>query len=168
MNEEHDLELDFDKIEADAQKNVNITNRIQKLSEKVKNEAQAREEVEAKLKAEAESRAQAEKERDFFKNFSGVTSKYPNASDFQDQIWEKVKSGYSEEDAAVAILAREGKLQQPQTVTEQVHRPGNIVGGSAATVMPDGGEKRLEEMSTEEKRNQLLQMEREGANLLKL
>lgn len=163
MNE-NELNLeDLDQIDQSAEQKLQVKNRYQQLSEKVKTEAQAREEAEAKLKTEAEAKAQAEKERDFFKNFNSLSSKYPNANQFQDKIWEKVKLGYTEEDATVSVLNSEGKLQ-PMEPT----RPDNIIGGSAATVITEGGEKRLDEMSADEKRNALLQMEKEGVNLLRL
>ena len=165
MNE-NDLNLeDLDQIEQSAEQKLQIKNRYHELSQKVKTEAQAREEAEAKLKAEVEGKAQAEKERDFFKNFNSLSSKYPNANQFQDKIWEKVRSGYSEEDATVSVLNSEGKLQTPNM---EPTRPDNIAGGSATTVITEGGDKRIDEMSADEKRNALLQMEKEGANLFKL
>lgn len=165
MENETELNLDLDQIEQNSEQKLQVKNRFQQLSDKVKTEAQAREEAEAKLKAEAEGKVQAEKERDFFKNFNTLSTKYPHAGQFQDKIWEKVKAGYTEEDATVAVLNGEGKLQ---TQTMEPTRPDNIAGGSASTVITETGEKRIEEMTNEEKRNALLQMEKEGVNLLKL
>lgn len=166
MDDNLDLNLDeLDQIEQNADSKLKVRNRIEKLSEKVKTEAQAREEAEARLKAEAEAKAQAEKERDFFKNFSQVSSKHPGAADFQDQILERVNKGYDVEDAALAVLAKEGRLQAPVLETP---RPDNVAGGSASTVLPETGDKRVEEMTHEEKREALLQMEKEGTNLLRL
>lgn len=168
MTEELDLNLeDLDQIDQNAEQKLQVKNRFQQLSEKVKTEAQGREEAETKFKVEAEGKAQAEKERDFFKNFSQLSSKYPSATSYQDQILAKVNSGYDVEDATLAILAKEGKLGVTNMpITES--RPDNITGGSASTIINETGDKRPEEMSTDEKRNALLQMEKEGVNLLRL
>src|SRR3990167_6846125 len=84
--------------------------RITTLSSKVKKTAEQRDaEAEARKEAEAKT-VVAEQERDFFKGFSTVSTKYPAAPEYQDKIWEKVKGGYSVEDAAVSVLNAEGKL----------------------------------------------------------
>lgn len=165
MNEnELDLNLeDLDQIQANEDKKLLVKDRFAKLSEKMTLEAKGKAEAEAKVKTEADARLQAEKERDFYKDFSQVSSKYPGASEYQAQILEKVNSGYTTEDAAISILAKEGKLP-----VAEPPRPDNVAGGSASTVITDTGDKKIEEMSSEEKRSALLQMEKEGVNLLKL
>ena len=164
MEIENELNLDLDQIEVNEEKKLQVKDRFAKLSEKMTLTAREKEEAEAKTKIEAEARLQAEKERDFFRDFSQVSSKYPKATEYQAQILEKVNSGYTTEDATLAILAKEGKLQ---TTMEPV-KPDNIAGGSASTVITDTGEKGIEEMTNEEKKNTLLQMEKEGVNLLSL
>ena len=162
---ENELELnldDLDQIQANEEKKLQVKDRFAKLSEKMTLTAREKEEAEAKVKTEVDARLQVEKERDFFRDFSQVSSKYPKATEYQAQILEKVNSGYTTEDATLAILAKEGKLQM------ETPRPTNIAGGSASTVINETGDKQIEEMTNEEKRNALLQMEKEGINLLRL
>src|SRR5580693_3248552 len=84
--------------------------RINELSDKVAEEAKAREaEAEARKKAETDAQLAA-KERDFYKSFSAETSKYPSAKDHQDAIMAKVMAGYTVADATVSVLAAAGKL----------------------------------------------------------
>src|SRR6185295_10830987 len=104
MNEE------LDKIEKDTEENLKVKNRFEQLSEKVILTSKERDEL-AKAKADLEAQnSSIAKERDFYKDFSVNISKYPNASEYQDKILEKVKAGYSTEDAMVSVLAKEGKL----------------------------------------------------------
>ena len=114
MENENELNLDLDQIEINEEKKLQVKDRFAKLSEKMT--------LTAREKEEAEARLQAEKERDFFRDFSQVSSKYPKATEYQAQILEKVDSGYTTEDATLAILAKEGKLQ---TTMEPV-KPDNI------------------------------------------
>lgn len=160
MNE---LNLDLDSVQSDAEQKLQVKDRFAKLTEKGIESEKAREIAEAKFKTEAEARVSAEKERDFFKSFSQIASKHPGASEYQDQILEKVNRGYDPEDAALAILAKEGKLTS-QPVSQP--RP-NAEGGSAQTNLGDGGNKEVSEMSREEKMNALMQQEKEGASLLR-
>lgn len=165
MENDNELNLnldDLDQIQVNEEKKLQVKDRFAKLSEKMTLTAREKEEAETKLKVETEAKSKVEKERDFFRDFSQVSSKYPKATEYQDQILEKVNSGYTAEDAALAILAKEGKLQMESP------RPDNITGGSASTVINETGNKQIEEMSTDEKRNALFQMEKEGINLLKL
>lgn len=165
MENDNELDLNLDELESNAEKKLEVKNRYQKLSEKVKTEAQAREEAEAKTKVAEEGKLVADKRADFFKNFSQVSSKYPNATEYQEQILERVNKGIDLEEATVGVLHKEGKFQA--SVLEP-SRPDNIAGGSASTVITDTGDKRVEEMTHEEKRSALLQMEKEGTNLLRL
>lgn len=158
--ENEDLNLDLDNIEAQAEEKLKVKNRFEKLSEKVILTSKEKDEALAKAKAESEARLQAEKERDFYKDFSVNISKYPNASEYQSKILEKVKVGYSTEDAMVAVLAKEGKLtsqpvQQPQQPNIQVE------GGSAANI--GSGTKELKDMSPAEKLAALGEAESAGA-----
>src|SRR3990167_3240662 len=124
---DEDLNLDTE-LEEEEKLQTENKNRLKKLSEKVIQEKKEKEELaEAKAKLE-EEKAKAEKERDFFKDFSSQSSKYPKASEHQDAIWEKVQKGYSTEDAIVSTLAKEGKL----TMETQQESP-KVEGGSTNT-----------------------------------
>lgn len=144
MADEELLDLDLDQGEVPNR----TEKRIKDLSEKVKTTATERDDF-AKGKADEESkRIAVEKERDFFKNFNTVSSKYQGAADYQDKILEKVKSGYDVEDATISILAKEGKYQPQAAPPPPKESPA---GGSATTTLKSG-EKSLEEMTREEKK----------------
>ena len=153
MAEEFELDLE-------GSEDINKTElRIKNLSSKVRDTATERDEARAeaeKLKAEAET---AQKERDFFKGFSEVSSKYPGASEYQDAILEKVNAGYSTEDATVSVLNANGKLM-PQTV--EAPQPITAGGGSSATVLLDSGSKSVSEMSQAERREALMNPDIQG------
>lgn len=155
MTDELDLELEGDNSEEIISRK---NKKINKLSEdfKVTNEKLAKE-AEAKKKAE-EERDNASKERDFYKGLGAITSKHPAASEYQDKIWEKVKSGYDLEDATVSILAKEGKYNPSQPKVDRE----SAAGGSAANVIAGGGTKSLDQMSREEKRAALVEAETKG------
>lgn len=158
MNEELDLNLDeLDQIDANADRKLQIKNRYQTLSDKVKAEGQAREQAEAKAKAEAEARTQAEKSLEFYKTFTKFSAEHPEAINYQDQILEKVNSGLSTEDATLLVLAREGKLLQAPAP----QRTQGAEGGSAITNIADG-DKPLNELNQNEKLTALLEMEKNG------
>lgn len=159
--QELELELDLDKIETDTEKKLQVKDRFSKLTEKSYETAKERDDALAKVKTEEEARAKAEKERDFFKNFNQVSTKYPGATDFQDKILEKVNSGYELEDATVAILNREGKLNAQPAYEAPVRRE-NPAGGSAATTITDSSPRGANEMTREEMRKELIQRELSG------
>ncbi len=152
-------ELDLDAIEANAEEKLKAKNRFQQLSEKVILTSKEKEEALAKVQSESEARVNAEKERDFYKEFSANVSKYPAASEYQDKILEKVKGGYTPEDAMVAVLAKEGKLNMSSAPIQQ--SSGQIEGGSALTTME--GNKSLEEMKLEDKLSALTELDKTGA-----
>lgn len=142
-----------EELELDLSENENINNRaeerIKDLSSKVRNTAKERDEAQAVAEAARAEAETATKERDFFKDFSTLASKYPNATEFQDKIMDKVRNGYSPEDATVSVLNAEGKLSaQPVEVAPIV---GPAAGGSASTVIPNG-DRSVNEMSRDEKR----------------
>lgn len=148
--DEQDLDLDFDNIESNVEKKVKAKNRFAQLSEKVINTSKERDEAIAQAKAEADAKAAAERERDFFKDLSANISKYPNAGEYQDKILEKVKSGYATDDAIVAVLAKEGKLNPPSDIKSETKAPeGRPEGGSAPTNME--GTKDIKDMDASEK-----------------
>lgn len=152
MDDELNLDLDTEEEEK-----LKAKNRYEKLSEKVRLTAKEKEEAEARAVTEADKAKAMEKERDFFKDFSAQSSKYPNANEYQDKIWEKVKTGYSTEDAIVSTLAKEGKLPtQPAPV------PDNVAGGSAANQLGEDGKKSVSEMTVDEKLEALKEAEKKG------
>lgn len=106
----------------------------------------ASEEAEARKKAEAE-REEFRKEADFYKSFNPLTTKYQGAADLQDKIKEKVMQGYDIEDATVAVLNREGKLNPK---SEPVEREV-VVGGSSTNLPTTGKAKSVSEMSQSER-----------------
>lgn len=154
-------ELEFD-LEDEPINNERSEKRIKTLAEKVRTEAEAKEKA-LQEKADADLRTQAaEKERDFYQSFSDSTAKYPNASEYKDDIKEKVLSGYSVEDATVSVLAKEGKLTAPVAPRE------TIAGGSAPNAISSDGPKSLNEMSREDKRAELQRIESEGGDLSRI
>lgn len=153
--DELDLELeDNSSEEIISRKDKRIKSLSEKftLSEKEKTDlAKAREE-------EVQARQAVEKERDFFKGFSQVSAKYQGANEYQDKIWEKVKSGYDVEDAAVAVLNKEGKFTPAAPVIERQ----SAAGGSASTGINDNVEKTAKDMTQSERKSILLDMESRG------
>lgn len=124
--------------------------RLESLSSKVKETAQERD-------AATAAQAAAEKERDFYKGFSTIATKYQAAAEFQDKILEKVNAGYDIEDATVSVLNKEGKLSAPPAAA-----PGPAAGGSAMVNIPDGGTKSLADMTQADRRAALIEAEKRG------
>lgn len=156
MNE--DLNLDLDNIESNEEEKLKVKNRFQQLSEKVILTSKERDELAESKKVLEGQNSDISKERDFYKDFSANVSKYPNAAEFQDKILEKVKGGYSTEDAMVAVLAKEGKLEvTPAQVKQPIEQ---VEGGSAPTTMD--GTKSLNDMKPEEKLAALAEIDKTG------
>lgn len=155
-NLEEDLEeVLTEEDPEEGQQESKVEKRIRQLSNKVKLTSKERDELaKAKQKLEAE-RDTAKKEVEFYSAFSDTTDKYPNAKDFKDKIKEKVMAGYSVEDAAVAVLAKEGKLTAVKTIE-------NPAGGSATNPPNTGELKPLNEMSREEKRAEVIKAVERG------
>jgi hypothetical protein len=152
---EEDLNLELDNVESNTEERLKVKNRFEKLSEKVILTSKERDELaEAKKQLEVD-KVSVEKERDFYKDFSVNIAKYPQASAFQDKILEKVKAGYSTEDAMVAVLNKEGKLLPPEPNNPQVE------GGSAPTTVE--GEKDVNDMNADEKFAKLQELDKTGA-----
>lgn len=149
-----ELELDLEGSE-----DINKTEqRIKNLSSKVRETSTERDEAKAAAEAAELARKTAEKERDFFKGFSAVSAKFPDATEYQDEILEKVNAGYSAEDATLSVLNAHGKLTAPvQTV-----QPITAGGGSAATVLPGSDQKPVNEMTQAERRAALADPERQA------
>lgn len=155
MDENLDLDLGGDETkELISRKDKKINSLSEKLGLTEKEKADAA----AKAEAEAQARAEAEKERDFFKSFNTLSSKYQGAQDYQEKIWEKVKSGYDMEDAAISILAKEGKYTAPVAPVEQAP----AAGGSASTGIADVVDKTPDKMTQAERLSVLREMESKG------
>lgn len=116
--------------------------RIKQLSDKV--ELTSKERDEFKTLSETSARETA-----FYKGYAEIVSTQPNAKDHQEEIKEKVLKGYTVADATFAVLGAAGKLGGTATQTLQV------AGGSAATAMPQGGQKEVKDMTQAERRAQL-------------
>lgn len=123
--------------------------RIKQLSEKVELTAKERDEKEKLLNESNTKIANLEKENAFNSGFADMLGTHSAAKDHKDEIKTKVLSGYSVEDATLAVLAKAGKLSATPTATPQV------AGGSAATAIPQNGQKSPQEMSQAERRAQL-------------
>jgi len=116
--------------------------RITDLSDKVKTIAGERD----TYKAQAE---EATRKAAFAEGYADIVATYPNAREHKEDIAAKVAAGYSVEDAALAVLAKAGKLTaQPQAIQSPT-------GGSAANAITGSVEKPVGEMSLAEKRAQL-------------
>lgn len=145
------------EIQAQTEEKTKNQNRFETLSQKVIEKSKEKEaEAEARKKAEAE-RDSALKEAGFYKDFSANVTKYPEASNFQDKILEKVRGGYSTEDAMVSVLAKEGKLN---TQSQPVQQNRQIEGGSAPTSFE--GSKSISDMTTDEKLSALMEADKSG------
>lgn len=153
-----DLELDLSTEE----QNINKTQeRIQNLSGKVKEQAEAAEKARAAEQAANERANAAEKKAEFLDSFTGVATKYPGATEYKDAIQEKVLAGYSVEDAAVSVLNAEGKFI-PVPPQVEVAPQTQAAGGSAPITISTSGSKELHEMSREEKRAEILKAVERG------
>src|SRR3990167_6323526 len=153
-DEESDLELDPSQEES-----INkVEKRIKSLSEKVKLTSEERDELKGLNDSLTAEKHSLSKERDFYKGFNQVSAKYPGANEYQDKILEKVNAGYDVEDAAISILAKEGKFSPTQPKVEEE----KAAGGSASTAMKGGEDKTPEKMSQDERRAALLDFEAKG------
>lgn len=142
--------MEDENLDLDQEPNVDREDQRNKtLSKKVIETAKERDEMAAAKAQEETEKNAALKERDFYKDFSSQTSKYPAASEYQDAIKEKVMSGYSVDDATVAVLAREGKFTAPAPEPIKVDSPA---GGSASNTIQSGGDKTIAEMDQAERR----------------
>lgn len=158
MENEQELNLDeLDQMETKSDNKLQIKNRFQQLSDKVKLEAQEKEKAQAEAKAKGIETEQAKKQVEFYKIFSQLSAKHPEATNFQEQILERVNKGYDPEEATLAVLAKEGKLSQAQPVAKPVAPEG----GSAMTQLADG-DKTINDLSREEKLTALKDLEKSG------
>lgn len=151
-----DEDIDLDKLDSELEQEGKVEKRIRGLSEKVKLTSDERDELQRKLEAEQQKTAALEKERGFLSDFGNQVTKYPDAIAFRDQIKERVLKGYSVEDATVSVLNTEGKLFKRES------SPESPAGGSATLTPQSPVDKKISEMSREEKRNALLEAEKRG------
>lgn len=150
------LELDLDLGE-DENINNRSQERIKNLSSKVKEAAGERDAAKAAAEAAETGRLDAEKKLSFLESFSDVSTKHPGATEYREAIQEKVLSGYTVEDATVAVLAAEGKYTPPA-----VEVPAENVAGGSAPIQLTGENKTVAEMSQEERRAQLVEADKRG------
>lgn len=166
-----EVELDLEQLDREIEGSSRVEKRIKDLSGKLRDTSEKFDEVSRASEEKDSKIANLEKENSFLSSFGDTLKKFPNASDFRDQIKEKVLNGYSVEDAAVAVLAKEGKLTMEQPKPEAapaepaepaVQQPSNPAGGSAVNQPTIGGEKPVSEMTQEEKRAALIEAEKRG------
>lgn len=131
--------------------------RIKQLSGLAKSIAEERD-TEKKAREDAEGKVtQANLERDFYQGFSDVLGKHPQANEHKEDIKAKVMTGMSVQDATYAVLGGANKLGQPAIESHP------IAGGSASNSLPQSGTtKTVAEMSREEKRATILDLEKQG------
>lgn len=155
-------ELDLNLEENNNEEITRKDNRIKSLSDKVKATAEERD-AKAKALEEAEAKAKvAQADAEFFKTFNKVSAKFSGANDYQDKIREKVALGLDVEEATMLVLAKEGKYSPPvQPLVRE-----SAAGGSAATGITDSVEKKPGQMSRDELRAQLQEIESRGEKFL--
>ena len=145
MAEELEIPVATEPVEEQSQPKRE-DKRIKDLSGKV--------ELTSKQRDEAIALAEkAQREAGFYKDFSGMISKYPHATEYQEKIKEKVMGGYTVEDATAAILVKEGKF-----MTSQPRE--NPAGGSSVNQPPKV--KNASEMTQAERLEALKEAEKAG------
>ena len=152
-------ELDLEQLDSEIEKDSKVEKRIKDLSEKVRLTSEERDEQKRLLGERDKKIADLEKENAFNTGFVDTLTTHPAAKDHKDEIKAKVLTGYSVEDATFAVLGKAGKLGQP---TPPPPKPDNPAGGSAVNQPITGGEKKLNELTREEKRAELLKAEARG------
>ncbi len=151
-----DLNLDLDSLQDNVEQKLQVKDRFAKLTEKGIEAERKAQEAETKANAEAERASKAERDLQFYKSFSQISSKHPEATNYQDQILERVNKGMDTEEATVAVLYKEGKLNYAAPQQDL----GQITGGSAPNT--PGIEKDFHDMNLEEKRVVMNELEKTG------
>lgn len=161
--------VNLEEVDETISQTNKVEERIKDLSHKVKTTSEERDTAQKSVEDLTKERDDAVKETEFYTTLSTVTDKYPDAKEFKDDILEKVKSGYSLEDAAVAILVREGKYVAPEASeesTEEVVEESETPAGGSAVNPPPTDEKSMEaiikEGTQEEKKAALIEEEKKG------
>lgn len=121
--------------------------RIKELSEKVELTAKERDEFKSLREKDQQVIADLTRENSFNSSFADILGSFPSAKDYKDDIKAKVLAGYDPTDAALAVLGKAGKLGAQPAI-----QPQNPAGGSADTVMVQGADKPVSELSQEERR----------------
>lgn len=152
-----DDELNLDLDENNQGEIINRKDKkIKSLSEKYEISEKEKADL-AKAKEEADAKAlAAQKDADFFKGFNQISTKYAGSSEYQDKIREKVALGLDIEDATKLIMVNEGKYTPPAPERE------SPIGGSASTGIADIGEKNPKDMTQDERRSILKDLEAKG------
>lgn len=131
--------------------------RIKDLSGKVRETAEERDKALAQAEEAAKKADAAERKAQFLEGYSDLVAENPAAKEFKADIEAKVMGGMSLEDAKFVVLGKAGKLATPPAPAP------SPIGGSANTALPSNGTaKSVSEMSTDEKRAALVEMERRG------
>ena len=151
-------ELDLEQLDTEIDKENKVEKRIKDLSEKVRLTSEERDEQKHRLEESVKKIADLEKENVFNTGFVDILANHSAAKDHKDEIKAKVLAGYSVEDAAFAVLGKAGKLGQPITAP----KIENPAGGSAVNQPITGGEKKINELTRDEKRTRLLDLEARG------
>ena len=152
-------ELDLEQLDTEIDKENKVEKRIKDLSEKVRLTSEERDEQKHRLEESVKKIADLEKENVFNTGFVDILANHSAAKDHKDEIKAKVLAGYSVEDAAYAVLGKIGKLGQP---IQSALPKENPAGGSAVNQPTIGGEKKINELSRDEKRAKLLDLEARG------
>ena len=134
-----------------------VQKRITDLSGKVKTASEERDAAKALAEKEAAEKAAISLERDFYAGFSDLVSTNPAAKDHKDEILQKVKGGYTVEDATFAVLGKAGKLGAPAPAASP-----SPLGGSAGTTVTGAQVKSPNEMTRDERRAALMEAEKRG------
>jgi hypothetical protein len=140
-----------------------VDERLTKAFDKIKTAEQEKSDA-LKAKDEADKKlADLEKKNQFLSSFSDISAKYQGANEFKADIEAKVMAGYTVEDATVSVLNAKGKLtaQPSPAPTPDRTAPG---GGSAATTIRSdfSTDKPIHEMTHEEKRQAIMELEKRG------
>ena len=152
-------ELNLEELDSEIEKDNRVEKRIKDLSEKVRLTSEERDEQKRILGERDSKIAELERENSFNSGFADVLANHSAAKDHKDDIKAKVLSGYSIEDATFAVLGKAGKLGIPTPLPLKVENPA---GGSAINQPITGGDKKLNELSRDEKRAKLLEAEARG------
>jgi len=148
------LDLDLEALDENIEKKNKVEERIKDLSSKVKMTSEERDELAKSVEELTEANKSITQERDFLASFTDATAEFPGAVEHKDAILEKVKSGYSVEDAALVIM-NANKPEEPDETTEKDVKPDSPAGGSAVSPPATGGAKPLDEMDSAEKLTEL-------------
>ncbi len=150
------LDLDLEELDKNMEQTNKVEQRIKDLSNKVKVTSTERDELKALVEERDTQVSDLTAERDFLSSFTDATAKFPGATEHKDAILEKVKAGYSVEDATLVIMEANKPEEEAET------KPESPAGGSATTSPDSGGAKTADDMTQEEKIAELKDLEARG------